>query len=809
MQPNHTSFTFISIFAQSSTVLMTKKLAQRIKKNLKQTNAQIKIRPIIITQADNTHGEFYGHGIDDVSKALQETDEQLIHRIMLHIQDVAEMVKVCHLEDNFEHPQNFHSPQSLRELASTLVPSIVERKKARKKMSLLDPTDYEFQHLIWSRGSDGIVRRDFKAEYESDILDKVAELKKSKSPFATMKSDCLNNITIGIFNEFYFYPYRDRGPLSQAALGALIDKTEIMAKGMPENMLLFIASMPVVDPLNGVRNMALYVQCGPDPIIKSMTKALPSPIDPEYPFTHSPYFAYGSQGTPFKNALLKKKEQLIQLAPEDISINDIIEFVQLCESNNDFKLDALDDLHPLENLRTRIDELTEAIKANTVEPLLLLQLSMAITNFCQNILKKSKDSLNAANERINAKHLPMVGLPQQGCYGVNYGGQIEYETAGKAMLNIAFDLCMDLSFSIASTQFNNFITAQEKHLHSFRSNSLFQIVSSNVIHIEPKMVIGNYVAHADPYHHTVIPKQSIKNLHVRYDDRAPEPQTELYIEQVSSYFGAKKPQVRLFSQQVADEFTGDLKEKIERHNTWLEHLTLLHHQKKTHPEHAAEIDRQIHLIQLGIAIETMDSDEACNILKKTIDFRSQRKLEVDLLHLFRANYQYYSEDKLANLFPLLLDLPEFKAIKYAYDKFIYFMLYYSMSHEHQQVFSILVQYMDKKLLNHYENKLTLLHRAVHLRQFDMAKELVLRGANLNLRTRTISKYAPIHFILENNLPKIFLKFFLEHGADLVSRNGRGKNGLELIQESTNLDFQQIYFDYTQQTLGLFALERYS
>lgn len=104
-----------------------------------------------------------------------------------------------------------------------------------------------------------------------------------------------NNITRLSFQEFHFYPYEQRGPLSMNDFNLFIELIDNYASTLPVNFHMLIATLPVVDEYKRVYNMCVYVQSGTPTKIHAFAKNMPSPFDLEYAGTMTSLLTGGSQ----------------------------------------------------------------------------------------------------------------------------------------------------------------------------------------------------------------------------------------------------------------------------------------------------------------------------------------------------------------------------------------------------------------------------------------------------------------------------------------------------------------------------------
>ena len=96
-----------------------------------------------------------------------------------------------------------------------------------------------------------------------------------------IKPDRANHITRLVTNEFAFYP--SDGPLNNDQLLKILETLEILATTLQPNLVLILATFPVESRNGHYENVAMHVQCGPEPTIHLFAKTVSSSLDPLYP----------------------------------------------------------------------------------------------------------------------------------------------------------------------------------------------------------------------------------------------------------------------------------------------------------------------------------------------------------------------------------------------------------------------------------------------------------------------------------------------------------------------------------------------
>lgn len=96
-----------------------------------------------------------------------------------------------------------------------------------------------------------------------------------------------NYLTRLLLTEAALYPGKKRGALSLEGLNKLVDSLDIVTSGYSDDIHLLFASLPVLVSENQILNVALYIQCGKEPVFHIFAKAhADDDFDPIYPNTH-------------------------------------------------------------------------------------------------------------------------------------------------------------------------------------------------------------------------------------------------------------------------------------------------------------------------------------------------------------------------------------------------------------------------------------------------------------------------------------------------------------------------------------------
>lgn len=172
-----------------------------------------------------------------------------------------------------------------------------------------------------------------------------------------LKSKHKNNITRLVTNEFYFYT---SNPLDLVHFQTLQNKLFDLAKKLPNNLVLVLATFAVKTPYNKIMNVVARVECGDKPNFNFIVKNHPSVIDPIYSETLS------NQKKPLPNV--------------DIQTNDAISHLKIkiknkfyaFTYNNVFACKTADDLDYFECIDICADYLGKVAKKNLDNELIVM-----------------------------------------------------------------------------------------------------------------------------------------------------------------------------------------------------------------------------------------------------------------------------------------------------------------------------------------------------------------------------------------------------------------------------------------------------
>lgn len=310
-----------------------------------------------------------------------------------------------------------------------------------------------------------------------------------------MLPDKKNHVTRVSVNEFYFYPYRRRGPLSAAGFSALFESIGVMAGKLPENLHLILGSFPVVNEHHHVRNLVIHVQCGKKAALKVFAKMVPAENDLDYKATAMPtLFGQGSVIKLFEQASRLKNKIMTQLNEENpvLNSNKLKRlrriFVLLGVKPESKALTMIDEwlAKPASDIVPSENFLLEVSKFN----LSLIEALKAVAAVSDQEQKATLDRINQGDLSKQVLHHEEAGMPN-----IHYGGYVPCVTSGGAEFITMIDICLDHNYRIAKKAYSQ---AQKGAMPVLIPNIITQVVTSNTILLRGPSIIGESVVHADP-----------------------------------------------------------------------------------------------------------------------------------------------------------------------------------------------------------------------------------------------------------------------------------------------------------------------
>lgn len=300
---------------------------------------------------------------------------------------------------------------------------------------------------------------------------------------ATIKPGCEHNVTRLITSEFFFYNAEEEGPYTEAEFSEIYVIIEEKAKQLPEGLHFVLATFPVANARNEVRNTALHVQCGLQPRVESSCKYTQASRDPYYP----------------DHTLLNYNEQR-QLCQIVLNIRNYV--ARLDEINEKYK----DPANNRNDLATQfgklIDEITTLCKNNQndypASDELMSELADATVAFAYNAVgypnKPEKQTLLINNikkllQQYQDGHCRIALVDAPICKPIT-----TYAPAGKQYATF-IEVCLDHDHSVAVQTMKQCFDS--KHIVPTHAS---HVLTSNSYPAVSKAIVTNadQVTHADP-----------------------------------------------------------------------------------------------------------------------------------------------------------------------------------------------------------------------------------------------------------------------------------------------------------------------
>lgn len=471
-----------------------------------------------------------------------------------------------------------------------------------------------------------------------------------------MREDKQNAITRMTTNEFYFYPEKRQGPISERGFKHLLREIDKMAGNSLENLHLILASFPVMNTKREVHNMVVHVQCGVSPRLTAFAKLTASENDIEYEATKIPYFmaAYKVNHRIEKmNSLLSRIEKRQERYPGNLSIGDIKQLRLLVSLSGlegssttlnliDQLLDRSGDFGQLiKELGAKVDGLTREIQrqADSGRGLALMSL---------------KNNRSISSAKVSASNQPE--LP------INYNGVIDCATVGRAIFTTAMDICLDHAYDISRRMHSINMKQQASGGLNFIPTQISQVVTSNTIAIDPKSVFAGDVMHADPKY--------VEIMTGRGNDQWDALYPVMHERWTSQSFGLTS-KIAIFPvrqlMRVGLEFAKQL-EIVNAHLLKIRVLSLL----SCRGQSQAELIQPIKDIKLRLAFELGDLEQIQALIRDGADVLYQDEAGVSTLSLVSTSTELYlwfdKGDDLPHLFSLAMSSGDHKRAVALYEE---------------------------------------------------------------------------------------------------------------------------------------------
>lgn len=478
-----------------------KELLRRIEEKLKSKDASqgdIKIRDIMVRNPD---GEFIS------SKNKNESEPHLIQRMSQHVEEMANISKQIHFSDNFNGfayvLRSDKEPDIENIPPNTLVALYKENQLTIYWIENGKKKEHTFSDTVVSSIVDKLPKVGNKSEDSTliqDIVLKYGCMKlDAKSPdVLKMKKECEDNITRLSFNEFSFYPHETHGPLTTKGFVEFTKQLELVASGLPENLHLLVASVPVVDDNHDVHNMICYVQCGKNLKIDTFAKAVPSDIDFVYPGTANAYATQGSNIRKLLNNILDF--QSLMLDPET-RVDVIKKFMNQCFTHPNYK-PSNELLKLLNQYIIQLEDMGGNLKNQY--PATIRQLKNDWEDIKQEIKIFSKDITARSSESSkmiyqSSYSLPSMTLSNTEATGNQYGGYLIAKSSGGTPFTVSIDICLDHLYGVAKNRFQSNVKLAKESMQpgTIPLQVSSMLSSASIANINPQNIVSDNITHTD------------------------------------------------------------------------------------------------------------------------------------------------------------------------------------------------------------------------------------------------------------------------------------------------------------------------
>ncbi len=455
----------------SKTTSQISAIEGKLEKKLQAESGQVIVRELIgyqkiRQQATEAMGEFYL----TAPRFADEERTHLIGRIKSFILQLAEVAKSQHLLDNFINPEKYISPSELEQLAFERAKKINEFPK------------------------------------EGDVFEQRNQMIVEKE-FAYLNPSKMNHVTRLSLSEFSLYPSKLQGPLSHAEFTLLLEQLEEQLRELPENLHLLVGSIPVINSKHEVRNIAIYIECGPKGSIRPFAKAINHYTDPLYPETHNSDFVSTLPASAWADQIHEAALDLIQNYFNVLMRLGSSQLKELLVKLNKFRklIQSNDDVKPADEFLTNIKNIEEYVRRKSISNIShqhILDFQTGVNQF-----KKSIDSfrgeqvklMTAATAPANAKDGAIVF----------YSGKLKCITAGGARFDVYPEICLGHKHKEAFQRGVKEISITLDSGNILEEVPTSHMLLSNHIPLNSANLVSDSVVQADPVHSTN--KDSVKH----------------------------------------------------------------------------------------------------------------------------------------------------------------------------------------------------------------------------------------------------------------------------------------------------------
>lgn len=370
----------------------------------------------------------------------------------------------------------------------------------------------------------------------------------------------LNHITRLSLPEYALYPAEKRGPLTLNGLNKLLQEIEFIAQWNPENLHLLLGTVPVRTIHDQVHNICIYVECGKNPRLHLVVKALPASRDLRYPGTTNSNFSSAFLPQELMRELRLLSEQLVEDLTHhrpEVSLINVMKLKDLCQKS--VFLTPHKELVDILNLvHSRIEQdfyLTNHTGWNEAKTDALL-LEDEIGNFIDTHNAKQQAQISCiAPFSFSDRDHPNVN--------VIYGGNFECRTAGGALFLVAVDICLDHHLGVAKNCFLHQLKHARLNNDRIIPTHISQLITSNTVSLSKKSLLSESIVQADPDNVIVCIDENLGFSLPERKEKLPDP-----------FFGSHL-KMKIYPIYELPTYKPSLKNQIHQHNHFINKLNAL------------------------------------------------------------------------------------------------------------------------------------------------------------------------------------------------------------------------------------------
>jgi len=419
-----------------------KKLMDHLRKHYDIMNSQIHVRDLIATQVGTDPEPFGEFDAEDVksetgtqNRKKNESELQVIRRMMLHLVDLTKCADEIHKEENFIMPP---ADTSQPETKQTF---IMNPKKLNDVTRLTLNEGSLYPHK--KRGP--LSYRGYK------ILLRAIE---------RMASDFPENL-------------------------------QLVISSVPVKMMSESEDKSAIKKVATLRNMMIVVDCGKHPVVRSTPKLFPTyRQDPVYPGIE---LHYAIDIVKFNNLLENECQILVKkilASPQHVTLEDVNSLERFCHHIDT----ESDEFYKLINALDYIKTLIETQKLALLQSDKRLEVGKNLQSVVENVIKsiKEKKLLPLSAPIVSGKEDDDYST------NFIFGGDCISKTAGKAKFHLAVDLCIDNQHYVAKRRIKQKIDSTRQKMESALPAQAAHVVSSNYVKIiRRNTFVSDIITHAD------------------------------------------------------------------------------------------------------------------------------------------------------------------------------------------------------------------------------------------------------------------------------------------------------------------------